>query len=275
MLAAGGCSTSPAEPSAGASPTVADLSTPRTGERNQVPYDIEVGAVGEGVERAFVLREKGARDGQPLLLFFHGWGGHTTAKYEPWLTHLARQGFTIVFPAYQEPPYDPESDDAVKAFDNAVAGIRLALAEVKVNRGLVVATGVSAGGALAEDYGRAAKRLGLPAAKVIYAVYPGRGLPQIGNVLPVQPGKLPSDVRVGAVASPHDTWAGTRWAEDIMARAAHLPKSRRKLMLVRSEAIGDHAAPLRATPEARVAFWAPLDALIRRAIPAAERAPVS
>lgn len=237
-----------------------DLPPPRAAERGSLPYDVEIGAVGRGARRVYILRPSNGKRG-PLVLFLHGYGSATVAGYEPWLAHLVRRGATVLFPAYQRRPYD-DRRLAPESLDNLTQGLPAALRLVGVPEEGLVAAGVSAGGALAVDYAVSAKELGLPPARAVYSVYPGRGVPGGRIVIPPRRGSPPSSTRMVAVASPTDREAGTDWARELLAGATAVPESRKRLILVRRPEVGDHSAPGRSDREARRTFWGPLDRLV-------------
>ncbi len=240
----------------------ADLPRVAAGERGDLPYDVEIGAVGRNARRVYILRpaDPQRRDG-PVVLFLHGYGSATVAGYERWLAHLVRQGATVLFPAYQRRPYG-DRRLARESLDNIVSGLPAALERVRVPEAGLTVAGVSAGGALAVDYATSAKALGLPPAKAVYSVYPGRGLPGGAVVVPAAEGSPPADTEMVAVASPLDEVAGTAWARELLNDAVDVPAGRKRLVIVRDPKVGAHSAPALTTREARRTFWAPLDRLV-------------
>lgn len=214
--------------------------------------------VGRGATAAVVLRPAGGPARRPGVLFLHGWGAVDPATYGPWLRHLAAEGNAVIYPRYQLSALSPPSC----AFGAMVAGVRAALARVPIAPGSLVVAGHSAGGALAADYAASARALGLPPARAVFAVYPGRSLRGLPFTLPVRGGgAIPPATRVVALAGARDAIVGSTTARAIAAARVR----RRRLVVVRDPAAADHLAPQRAGVASRRAFWAPLDALIRRA----------
>jgi acetyl esterase/lipase len=233
-------------------------------ERFRLPEDVDLAAVGTGAARVYVLRARKPPAEGPTVLFFHGFGSSNIQGYEPWLAHLVHRGSTVVFPSYQPPGSGMNVAFAKTAFNSATFGLAIVFARLEKPTKLVAA-GISAGGALARDYAVSAKRLGLPEAEGVMAVYPGRARPGKPIALPAQPGSFDPSVRLIAIASPLDTIAGTKWARDMVRAATTLPKSHRRLVLVHNPAVGDHGAPIRTDATAQRTFWAPLDRLVASA----------
>lgn len=249
---------------ASAGPTVGGFSAVTVEERAGIPTQIAVGAVGYGMQRVYVMRRAAARDRQPLIIFFHGYGTATVAGQEPWLTHMADRA-TLAWPVYDQPPFDGTTG-ATKMFPAAAAGLRTALSRLRatglIASGDLVVAGYSLGGGLAADYAAAAPRFGLPRPRALYLVFPGRGLCHGRVRLPPQPGEIGPGTRILALASPNDLLAGTCTARAIVRAAVEVPASRKQLRLVRDYWVGDHFAPTRTGPQEQATFWRPLDRIL-------------
>jgi dienelactone hydrolase len=229
---------------------------PRSGLR-----PVQIVAVGSGERGAVVLKTPGPTARRPVVVFIHGLFATNPAQYGPWLDHLAREGEVVVYPTYQQGLTPP-----ARFLANALAGIRAALARVRVDERRLVVAGHSAGGALAADYAGIARRVGLPAARAVLAAYPGRRLPSLrveGLEIPAVPGALvPPRTRIVALAGANDRTVGTVTAREIVAGASRVPRGRRTYRLVTTPAADDHLAPQRAGPASRRVFWTVLDRLL-------------
>jgi acetyl esterase/lipase len=232
------------------------------GERRR-PVRVRTTSVGEGARAVTILRPAGATEPLPAVIFLHGWGETRVSDYGGWLRHLAREGSAVIFPRYQR----DESSRPDRALESAVAGIRAALRkEVKIAPESVVVAGHSAGGALAADYAAAARREGLPPAQAVLAVYPGRAiLGYPGGIPAVDPDRIPRSTRIVALAGDADAVVGTEPARALVESASRVPRSRRRLVIVRNDAVDDHYAAERTGRAARQTFWRRLDRLIARA----------
>jgi acetyl esterase/lipase len=213
--------------------------------------------VGRGARGAAIFRAAGASAAPgPVVVFLHGWIAVDPRFYGAWIGHLVRGGCSVIYPAYQQPPFL----DTVTPLPNALAGVGLALRQVPVSTGRLVVAGHSAGGALAADYAASARSAGLPEPAAVLSVYPGRSLRGIRLRIPaVSARNIPAGTRVLALAGAHDRVVGTRVARTIVRTAT---RARATLRIVRDPAADDHAAPQRAGAASRRAFWAPLDRLI-------------
>ena len=212
--------------------------------------------VGQGARGATVFRPRDADGPGPVVVFLHGWTAVDPELYGRWITHLVEGGNSVIVPTYQERPFD----NVVSPLGNALFGIQEALGAVDLAPGRLVVAGHSAGGALAVDYAASARAAGLPPAAAVFSVYPGRTLPGAGVRMPrADARQIPAGTPLLVLAGADDRLVGDRVARQI-ARTATRAKT--TLRIVRDPAVDDHAGPVRAGPEARRQFWAPLDRLI-------------
>lgn len=213
---------------------------------------------GTGARAARVLPARGGNR-RPAVVFLHGWGLLGRDAYRPWLRHLAARGSTVIVPRYQDGLQTPSSE----VLDNAIAGVRAAVARLRPPPSRVVVVGHSTGGVLAVDYAVRAPSLGLPPASAVMAIYPGAALRTMPPIPQEDPAALPATVRrMVVLASASDVVVGTAPAEAIQQGATGLPLERRELILVTEPGAGDHFAPVTDTPAARRVFWRTLDDLL-------------
>lgn len=124
---------------------------------------------------AFYASGPAPEGGRPVAVFLHGWGAVNPQSYGAWIDHLARQGWLVLFPRFQEVNRTKPSDAP------AIAGalVKAALAEVsddqeaKPDLSRVAMIGHLAGAPLAMDLAANAKKEGLPTPKLIFAAVPG------------------------------------------------------------------------------------------------------
>ncbi len=230
--------------------------TPR---RPDLPADVEVSFAGEGARGAWVFRRKGAAK-EPVLLFLHGWAAVNPELYGPWLTHLVREGSTVVYPVYQDAPFLAPN----LAFEGVVAGVEAALAEEQLPREGGVVAGHSAGAAMSADSAASAERLGLPPARAIFSAFPGRMIHGIPLRLPeiADPRTIPRSTRIVSLYGTDDETVGDTTAKRIVARARVRDE---ELVRVDDPAVDDHLGPQRSGPATRKVFWRRLDALVAKA----------
>jgi pimeloyl-ACP methyl ester carboxylesterase len=211
--------------------------------------------VGGGANRALVISDPGGAHRGPLVIFLHGWGAPGPLLYGSWLRHLADDGATVIFPAYQvgrEPPEDSPT--------NMERGVRATLSRLHLSPRSVVVVGHTTGAALAIDYAVDASRAGLPAACAVYGVFPGSLIGQGAEVPLSSPAKLPAATRLTLVAGSSDPVPGG-WAlaRNLLGTATQLPASHRTLI----DAPGDNPnGPIERNRAARRTYWSTLDRLI-------------
>ena len=232
-------------------------------KRDDGPAGVERRLTAPGVTGAWVFRPAG-RDGDalPAVIFIHGWSAPDPDTYQDWIDHLVAEGNEVIYPTYQRSPF--AVDPAV--LRNVAIGVRdaLALDGAAVDRRRIVVAGHSAGGALAADYAASAAGLGLPRPRALMAVYPGRAIGDRHARFPeVPPSRIAAGTRILVLLGARDEIARPHWARGLFKGATRVPQGRKRLVIVRDPAVADHSGPLRTGPEARRAFWGPLDALIR------------
>ncbi|MEH3053859.1 MAG: hypothetical protein PGN13_07610 [Patulibacter minatonensis] len=233
-------------------------------EKGGTGTDVEVGAVGSGQTRTYIIRAKGAVGPQPLVIFLHGFGSSYIVGYEPWISHLAREGLTVVFPAWQEAPFPTDGSQDPRA--NMFEGVKLAVDAVPVQENRVAVLGFSAGGALAFDYAALGAKLDVPKPGLVYSIYPGRAFPGEQEVRLPQPpiGDVPATTRFVMLVSRKDKEAGTRWGKEQYAALAPRGDDLRELVYVTTPGLGDHYAPGDTDQKARRVFWKPFDTELSR-----------
>lgn len=235
-------------------------------ERGALGPSVEIGAVGsEGDQtRTFIIRKRGATGRQPAVIFLHGFGSNIVAGYEPWLEHLAREGITVIFPSWQQPPFP--TDGTQNPRNNMFEGVRQAVEAVPIQESKVAVLGMSAGGALAFDYAALATKLdGVPKARLVYSIYPGRAFPGEKKIqLPLPPvGGIHPDAKIVNVVSRRDREAGIKAGVEQHNAVASRPERLRTLTFITAPGLGGHFAPGEAHRNARRVFWNPFDKLLR------------
>ncbi|HXY16935.1 MAG TPA: hypothetical protein VEH79_02045 [Gaiellaceae bacterium] len=221
------------------------------------------GPFGEGDAEVWLLRPRGAP--RSIVVFGHGWklfppspSRPWVGQFRPWLDHLVERGSAVVFPRYQLGTGDDQGVDRLDAYKR---GLALGLSRLGAGRLPIVAVGYSFGASLALYYAADARRWHLPEPAAVDGVFPAgliAGAPFAG---------LPNRTRVVFQVGDRDAEAGAGGALAFWARLASHPAARKRYEVVRSHGgfVADHAAPKGSSSAARVAFWAPLDALVSAA----------
>ena len=223
------------------------------------PIKLERFVVGSGAESAQVVRPEGISAPSPGIVFLHGWGEIGDGKYRAWINHLAEQGNVVIVPRYQTSTASPPES----VLPAALAGVRAALEKAPIAPETLVVVGHSAGAALAADYAAfAASEPELPAARAVYAVYPGRAILGSQGIPAVAPGSIPRSTRITAIGGTGDTVVGTAPALELLNSATSVPSADKRYIEVTDPRVYDHYAPLRDDRRVKMTFWQPLDRLI-------------
>src|SRR3954453_16509057 len=85
----------------GAAPPPQPKSGP--GGAEYVATDVVKRAVGRASAASYVFHAAGAAaEPRPVVVFIHAWGATNPQAYGGWINHLARKGFLVLFPKYQD-----------------------------------------------------------------------------------------------------------------------------------------------------------------------------
>lgn len=112
---------------------------------------------------------------RPVVVFFHSWGAVNPSLYGGFIDHLARRGYLVLFPRFQEVNRSRPADASERA--EALASEALAaLAEdpqARPDRARVAFVGHSAGVPIAFNVAANAGQSQLPAPKLVFGLVPG------------------------------------------------------------------------------------------------------
>ncbi len=220
-------------------------------------------AVGRTGASSFVFHAAGAApaDGRPVVVFLHGWGATNPQSYGAWIDHLARNGWLVLFPRFQE-VYRTRPADAVA---NAESALKTALdalaadADGKPDLSKVALIGHLAGVPLALDIAADAKAHDLPAPKLVFGVMPGgiaSGPKSRGIVLGDLANIAPQTLLITMIGD-RDARAADLAARRLLREASAVPAERKLFMRALSD---DHGFPaLTATLAAPAALDAAFD----------------
>jgi dienelactone hydrolase len=195
-----------------------------------------------------------------LVIFFHGQGGPeetTPTNHRPWIDHLVAEGNAVIYPRYEE-------SYATAVIGPAVAGVRTAVRSLD-EPGLPVAViGYSRGGGLAVEYAAVAAAEKVPVPQAVEAVNTVAAGDQ-AQLVDLRP--LRHDTVLKIIVSDKDS-LGATGARALLRRLrlSGFPGKQIQLHFARSTVsfLADHAGPMYSTPDARRAYWAPTDALLRK-----------
>jgi acetyl esterase/lipase len=215
------------------------------------PPPVSVQLYGRGATRVWVF----APVARPklIVLYVHGLGNtrETTPYYHrPWLLHLAREGYEVVYPAYETFPFQ------AGGLKHLIEGVGVAVPHVA--KGVpVAAIGYSRGGRLVMDYASVASVTGLVPGRIL-SVFPSGIMDALLNLAP-----LAGHTKVLILAGDRDTTVGTVGAGQLITQlaASGFPYADVRFETVRSHGrfIADHLSVLSDTPAARQAYWSRAD----------------
>jgi len=188
-----------------------------------------------------------------IVLYVHGLGSQREATpyyHRPWLIHLAREGYEVVYPGYETFPYQPGG------LRHLIQGVGVAAAHVA--KGVpVAAIGYSRGGRLVMDYASVASTTGLVPGRIL-SVFPSGIMDPLLNLAP-----LIGHTRVLILAGDRDTTVGAIGAGQLVTQlaASGFPYADIRFETVRSHGafVADHLSVLSDTPAAQQAYWARAD----------------
>ena len=232
--------------------SVAGAATPPQRPRAGLPGgqdnpDIEVvkRSVGTASAVTYVFHAAGEPAApRPVVVFLHGWGALNPMTYGGWIDHLARRGYLVLFPAFQE----VGKTRPVDASGIAATLVRDALAtlgtdaQARPDPGRLTYIGHSAGAGIAANLAAESKGGTLPVPKLVLALMPGgiasdaasRGI--VLNDL----SRIAPTVSVIAMIGDREFIASDRSSRRILREATDVPPARKLFMRTLSD---DHGFP--------------------------------
>ena len=202
-----------------------------------------VGAPGSD---AYVFHKAGAApsEGRPVAVFLHAWGAPNPQGYGAWIDHLARNGWLVVFPRFQEVNRTRPADataNAERALKD-VLGALAADAEAKPDAGRVALIGHLAGVPLAANLAAAGGGDGMPAARLVFGVMPG-GIAHDAKsrgIALADLARIPADTILVTVVGDRDARAAEAAARRILRDASGVRPERKLFLRALSD---DHGFP--------------------------------
>ena len=181
---------------------------------------------------------------RPVVVLLHAWGAVNPSFYGGWIDHLARRGYLVLFPAFQE----VGRTRPVDATASAVSLVKDALAAlasdptVQPDLSKVAVLGHSAGAGIAVSLAAGAKAADLPTPKLVFALMPGgiasdaasRGI-QLGDLSAIGPATA-----VVTMVGDREFQASDRASRRILREASAVPPSQKLFMRAASD---DHGFP--------------------------------
>ncbi|HEX2556075.1 MAG TPA: dienelactone hydrolase family protein [Microvirga sp.] len=230
---AAAAATPPAQPKSG--PGGADYAAEQVVKR----------AVGRASAATFVFHAANRPDKpRPVVVFFHSWGAANPQLYGGWIEHLARKGYLVLYPRFQDVNRTRPADatglavglvkDALEALAND--------AEARPDPARVAYVGHLAGAAIALNLAAGAQGDGLPVPKLVYALMPG-GIasdPKSRGIPLEDLSELDASTLLITMSGDRENIASDRAARRILKESANVPANRKLFMRAGSD---DHGFP--------------------------------
>ncbi|MBV9077484.1 MAG: alpha/beta hydrolase fold domain-containing protein [Methylobacteriaceae bacterium] len=218
---------------------------PRSGPGSNANPDGEVvkRAVGTASAATYVYHLAGkAAEPRPVIVLLHAWGATNPMVYGGWIDHLARRGYLVLAPAFQEAgktrPVDAGPIAATRLRDALAALAKDPNAQPNLSR--LAYLGHSAGAGVAMYLAGAAEAEKLPVPKAVFAVMPGgiasdekaRGV-QLRDLSRVDP-----SVAVVTLVGDKDFIASDRVSRRLLKETTNVPVGRKLFLRIGSDAHG-------------------------------------
>jgi dienelactone hydrolase len=234
-----------------ASSTLALAATPPAqpkegpGGSDYVASDVAKRAIGDTSGASFVFHAAGApADPRPVVVFLHAWGAVNPQGYGGLIDHLARKGYLVLWPRYQEVGKTRPADATANASALVKAAFE-ALAsdpEAKPDPNRVAFVGHLAGAPVAMNLAAQAKTDGLPVPKLVVALTPGgiasdaksRGI-LLSDLKQIDPTTL-----IVTMTGDRDHMPSDRAVKRLLKEAEAVPNERKLVMRALSD---DHGFP--------------------------------
>jgi acetyl esterase/lipase len=215
------------------------------GGADYVAGEVTKRAVGRASASTFVFHAAGPADKpRPVVIFLHAWGATNPQVYGGWIEHLARKGYLVLYPRFQEAGRTRPAD----ATTNAVSLLKEAFAELaadpeaRPDPARVALIGHTAGSALAVNLAALAKAEGLPVPKLVFMAMPGgiasdakaRGI-QLADLSQIDPATM-----LITIIGDREFRAADAAARRILRETTEVPPTRKIFMRALSD---DHGFP--------------------------------
>jgi pimeloyl-ACP methyl ester carboxylesterase len=215
------------------------------GGADYVAADVTKKAVGRASAATYVFHAAGpAPEPRPVVVLLHAWGATNPQTYGGWIEHLARKGYLVLYPRFQETGRTRPAD----ATANAAGLVKDALAELasdaeaRPDLGRVAFVGHAAGSAIAINLAALAKAEGLPLPKLVFLAMPGgiasdpksRGI-QLADLSQVDPATM-----LITIIGDREFRAADAAARRILRETTEVPPNRKVFMRALSD---DHGFP--------------------------------
>jgi acetyl esterase/lipase len=181
----------------------------------------------------------------PLIIFLHGWGAMNPAVYGAWIDHLVKRGNIVIYPRYQADFKTPLKDftaNTIDAIHNAINRLQNEPDHVRPDLDKFSVVGHSVGGLLTANVAALAQENGLPQVGAMMSVEPGRtwNPGTRGNVPLTDLSKIPSKILLLSVSGDKDRIARDTDAKRIYYESKNVNSDNKDFITLISD---DHGTP--------------------------------
>lgn len=213
------------------------------GDRNATIVKRGLGTAG-AASFAYYKAGPAPKEGRPVAVVLHAWGASDPQFYGAWIDHLARNGWLVLFPRFQEVnktrPADATANAQAllaKAFQDLAGD-----ADAKPDPAKVALIGHLAGAPLAANLAAGAAAAGLPAPRLVFAAVPGgiahdaksRGIP-LGDL-----STIPADTMLITIIGDKDARAADAASKRLHREAVTVKQDKKLFLRALSD---DHGFP--------------------------------
>ncbi|MBB3904951.1 alpha/beta hydrolase fold domain-containing protein [Methylobacterium brachythecii] len=203
-------------------------------------------AVGTASASTYAFYKSGPApaEGRPVAVLLHAWGATNPRAYGGWIDHLARNGWLVLFPRFQELNKSRPADATEKAGGLVKAALDALAADTdaRPDPKRLALIGHLAGAPLAANLAAEAQAKGLPAPRLVYVIMPGgiahdaksRGIPLVDLA------GIAGDTLLVAVSGDKDARAADLGAKRILREASAVAAERKLIVRALSD---DHGFP--------------------------------
>lgn len=203
---------------------------------------------GQGGQRCWMfLPDAPQPKSAPVVVFVHGWGGINPGTYGAWIKHLARRGYIVIYPQYQ----DSMATRLPEMIPNALAATKKAIASLKKDGPVqpdsagIAYVAHSIGGYIAANMAGLGRDDGLPPCKAIMVTAPANGSTWMRNEKRLMKleglDRIPADVLMVAMYAEEDRLAKDIGSRDILRGATRVSETNKALLMVQSDSHPDPA----------------------------------